>query len=114
MSKHTPGPWIFGVEEWVGDPWRDEPVAKPVAKPFDYSGPGHYDNPSIFGADGNEIVGCDEHMVFRNPADIRLLVAAPDLLEALISFTKSAYIKKQHPKRYAAAIAAIAKAEGKA
>jgi hypothetical protein len=34
-----------------------------------------------------------------------------ELLEAMISFTKSAYIKKQHPKRYAAAIAAIAKAE---
>lgn len=81
MSKHSPGPWIFGVEEWDDDAAR----RKPVAKPFDYSGPGHYDNPSIFGADGNEIVGCDEYMVFRNPADIRLLVAAPDLLEALKS-----------------------------
>ena len=29
------------------------------------------------------------------------------LREALISFTKSAYIKKQHPKRYAAAVAAL-------
>jgi hypothetical protein len=35
-----------------------------------------------------------------------------ELLEALVSFTKSDYIKKQHPKRYAAAVAAIAKAEG--
>jgi hypothetical protein len=34
-----------------------------------------------------------------------------ELLEALVSFTKSGYIKKQHPKRYAAAVAAIAKAE---
>jgi len=42
----------------------------------------------------------------------RLHEANGELLEALISFTKSAYIKKQHPKRYAAAIAAIAKAEG--
>jgi len=41
----------------------------------------------------------------------RLHEANGELLEALISFTKSAYIKKQHPKRYAAAIAAIAKAE---
>lgn len=32
---------------------------------------------------------------------------APELLEALISFTKSEYIKHQHPKRYAKAIAAI-------
>ena len=35
-----------------------------------------------------------------------------ELLKALVSFTKSDYIKKQHPKRYAAAVAAIAKAEG--
>jgi hypothetical protein len=41
----------------------------------------------------------------------RLKAERAELLEALISFTKSAYIKKQHPKRYAAAIAAIAKAE---
>ena len=34
-----------------------------------------------------------------------------ELLGALVSFTKSGYIKKQHPKRYAAAVAAIAKAE---
>jgi len=46
-------------------------------------------------------------------AELRRLHAVnQELLEALISFTKSAYIKKQHPKRYAAAIAAIAKAEG--
>lgn len=35
----------------------------------------------------------------------------PELLEALVSFTKSDYIKKQHPRRYAAAIAIIAKVE---
>jgi hypothetical protein len=35
-----------------------------------------------------------------------------ELLKAMISFTNSAYIKKHHPKRYAAAMAAIAKAEG--
>jgi predicted site-specific integrase-resolvase len=35
-----------------------------------------------------------------------------ELLEAMISFTNSAYIKKHHPKRYAAAVAAIARAEG--
>jgi hypothetical protein len=34
-----------------------------------------------------------------------------ELLDAMISFTNSAYIKKHHPKRYAAAIAAIARAE---
>ena len=34
------------------------------------------------------------------------------LLEALISFTKSAYIRQQHPKRFAAAVAAIKAVEG--
>jgi hypothetical protein len=42
-------------------------------------------------------------------ADLKAVNA--ELLAAMISFTNSAYIKKQHPKRYAAAIAAIAKAE---
>jgi hypothetical protein len=34
------------------------------------------------------------------------------LLEALVSFTKSSYIRHQHPKRFAAAVAAIAQATG--
>ncbi len=41
----------------------------------------------------------------------RLHEANGELLDAMISFTNSAYIKKHHPKRYAAAIAAIARAE---
>lgn len=108
MSKHTPGPWIFGVEEWDDDASR----RKPVAKPFDYSGPGHYDNPSIFGADGSEIVGCDEYMVFRNPADIRLLVAAPDLLEALCALVLNIDAGGATLSAMKDARAAIAKAEG--
>ena len=45
-------------------------------------------------------------------AELRRLVAVnQELLDAMISFTNSAYIKKHHPKRYAAAMAAIAKAE---
>jgi hypothetical protein len=73
MSKHTPGPWMFGI--------RGE--EKPIEKPFDYSGPGYYENPGIFAADGTEIVGCDEYMIFNSPGDARLLTAAPDLLKVL-------------------------------
>ena len=36
-----------------------------------------------------------------------------ELVEALVSFTKSDYIKKQHPKRYAKAVAALAKVEAR-
>jgi hypothetical protein len=113
MNKHTPGPWIFGVEEWDYDASR----RKPVAKPFDYSGPGYYDNPSIFGADGNEIVGCDQYMVFRNPADIRLLVAAPELLSVCKELAASAAYWSDYdvPLGIVDRLnAAIAKAEGKA
>ena len=109
MSKHTPGPWIFGVEEWDGD--DDASRRKPVAKPLDYCGPGYYDNPSIFGANGEEIVGCDEYMVFRNPADIRLLVAAPDLLEALKNLENDDGSIPAHA--WALAQSAIAKVEGR-
>jgi hypothetical protein len=69
MRMHTPGPWRFGLD---GE-----------EKPFDYEGPGYYGNPSIFGPDGQEVVGCDEYYVFRGPDDARLIAAAPDLLEAL-------------------------------
>ena len=35
-----------------------------------------------------------------------------ELVEALVSFTKSDYIKQQHPKRYAKALAALTKVRG--
>jgi hypothetical protein len=55
-------------------------------------------------------------LVFRDALDAelrRLHALNGELLEALVSFTKSDYIKKQHPIRYAAARAVIARAEGK-
>jgi len=77
-TQHTPGPWIFGIRNYDDD-------CKPgfVEKPFDYVSPGYYDNAGIFGADGTEIVGCDEYPIFNSPADARLIAAAPDLLKAL-------------------------------
>jgi hypothetical protein len=58
--------------------------------------------------------GNDSSWIEREAAsELRRLHAVnQELLEALVSFTKSGYIKKQHPKRYAAAVAAIARAEG--
>jgi hypothetical protein len=79
MKKHhTPGPWVFGIRNYDDD-------GKPelIEKPFDYVSPGFYDNPVIFGADGAEVVGCDEYFIFNSPEDARLIAAAPDLLEAL-------------------------------
>jgi NAD(P)H-dependent FMN reductase len=60
----------------------------------------------------NELGGVSDALADEAAAELRRLSAVNrELLEALVSFTKSAYIKKQHPKRYAAAVAAIAKAE---
>jgi len=79
--KHTPGPWLFGLHRY-----NDETNQYEVdVKPFDYAGPGYYDNPAILTADGTEIVGCDEYNVFGTPADRQLMCAAPDLLAALIA-----------------------------
>lgn len=78
MSKHTAGPWVFGILSW-----GDGAIQEIEEKPFDYSGPGYYDNPSIMDKNGNEIVGCGEYDVFSSPENTRLMVAAPDLLEAL-------------------------------
>jgi hypothetical protein len=77
-TQHTPGPWIFGIRNF-----DDDCKSGFVEKPFDYVSPGYYDNAGIFGIDGTEIVGCDEYSIFNNPADARLIAAAPDLLEAL-------------------------------
>jgi hypothetical protein len=95
MSKHTPGPWKTVARNY------------PIADTGDYDGcwevlTGDPKKPIV------QIWGDSD----EDEANARLIAAAPDLLEAMISFTNSAYIKKHHPKRYAAAMAAIAKAEG--
>jgi len=104
-TEHTPGPWMFGIR---GD-------KKPIEKPFNYHGPGYYDNPSIFGADGTEIAGCDEYMIFNKEEDIRLIAAAPDLLEALVSMVFSCDWNDREGKlAFDVAYKAIAKATGQA
>jgi len=78
MSKHTPGPWKFGVSTYdENDKYTIE------EKDFSYRGPGYYENPSIYGPDNTDVVGCDEYYIFNSPADARLICAAPELLEAL-------------------------------
>ena len=110
MNKHTPGPWVFGIRNY-----DDDCNLGFLEKPFDYIGPGFYENPGIFGADGTEVVGCDEYSIFSSPSDARLIAAAPDLLEALQSLIDMDVAYKRGAKvedAVDAARAAIAKATG--
>jgi hypothetical protein len=109
-TQHTPGPWIFGVRDF-----DDECKRVFIEKPFDYKGPGFFDNPGIFGADGTEVVGCDEYLIFNSPEDARLIAAAPDLLEALkdiVGFWDSIVPTDAVNQMHINARAAIAKATG--
>ena len=86
MSKHTPGPWVFGIFSY-----GEGSTLGVEEKPFDYTGPGYYDNPSIIDKNGNEIVGCGEYDVFSSPENTRLMVAAPEMLEVLETIKRRMY-----------------------
>lgn len=69
-----PWPWKFGLIKYK------LPHNETIEKSFDYQ---EYPYPSIYAANGEEVVGCDEYYSFRSPAAARLLTAAPELLDAL-------------------------------
>lgn len=88
-TQHTPGPWRFVANGEMGD---DCNVPR-VPVPFDFTGPGYYNNPSIEGPGGETVVGCGEYLVFdpnfnsekgTRAANVALMCAAPELLAALI------------------------------
>ena len=98
-TKHTPGPWVVCTQD--GD---------------------HYAN-TIFAesqlCDGLiEAKAWDSHVASAGldhknfEANARLIAAAPDLLSVLIEFVGSASVEMHHPKKFAAACKAIAKAAG--
>ena len=89
MNKHTKGPWHFAADA------RENGFERKKV-PFDYRGSGFCGNPTIYGADGEEVVGCDEYYVFRNEADVRLICAAPDLLEALKAMLEVHGVRQEH------------------
>ena len=62
VAAATPGPWWYGIS--------CDPQAGPV--PFNYTGPGYYENPAIHGAT-SEVVGCDEYNVFSGKEDAQFI-----------------------------------------
>ena len=69
-----PLPWKLGLIKYK------LPQNETVEKPFDYQG---HPYPSIYAANGEEVVGCDEYYIFHSPEVVRLFIAAPELLDAL-------------------------------
>lgn len=76
---HTPGPWKYGQSKYDYDAAKKTFVELPLTHQASHFG----DGASIFGADGTEIAGNDEYQVFNKPEDVALMLAAPDMYEAL-------------------------------
>ena len=74
-----PWPWKFGISDYHTSTKKYEITEMP----FNYEPGRHYNNPSIYAANGEEVVGCDEYYVFHSEQAVRLLTAAPELLDAL-------------------------------
>jgi hypothetical protein len=81
-------------------------------KPVDYNPGGYGENPCILDANGRIVAGNDEYYVFSGPDDIRLMLAAPDLLNALKALVDACPATFDTRHELAAAKEAIAKAKG--
>jgi hypothetical protein len=83
MSKHSLAPWRFVADSLDNETF--DYLKKDV--PYDYHSGEYADNPFIVDANGETVVGCDEYYVFSKPENVRLMVHAPELLEALKAMT---------------------------
>ena len=87
-AKFTQGPWKYGQSKYDDDAGKRTFVELPLTYKASHFGEGA----SIFGADGTEIAGNDEYQVFNKPEDIALMLAAPDMYEALETIERVAGI----------------------
>ena len=115
-TQHTPGPWRF-----VADGEMDADCNTPrIPVPFDFSGPGYYNNPSIEGPNGETIAGCGEYLVFgprafdcdkgTRAANVALMCAAPDLLNLLTAADRLETLTGENLAVYARTFASLARA----
>ena len=88
-----------------------------IPVPFDFTGPGYYNNPSIEGPGGETVVGCGEYMVFsprsfkdERAANVALICAAPDLLNLLTAADRLEELTGENLAVYARTYAALARA----
>jgi hypothetical protein len=76
--KHSPAPWKVIVHDYDED---GNYIPKEV--PYGYRSGDFGGNPYIVDANGETVAGNDEYYAFSTPENVRLMVHAPDLLEAL-------------------------------
>jgi hypothetical protein len=76
--KHSPAPWKVIVHDYDED---GNYIPKEV--PYGYRSGEFGGNPYIVDANGETVAGNDEYHAFSTPENVRLMVHAPELLEAL-------------------------------
>ena len=90
-----------------------------IPVPFDFTGPGYYNNPSIEGPGGETVVGCGEYLVFgpnfncekgTRAANVALICSAPDLLNLLTAADRLETLTGENLAVYARTFAALARA----
>lgn len=100
QPKHTPGPWKLEWRKTDGNRYNWHACIGENTNPVQCTIRGHYDNPELQS---------------RQEANAHLIVAAPELLEALESamgMIKGHQESKEKVARYEFARAAVAKAKG--
>lgn len=85
MNKHTPGPWSLARDGWIEGPSGEDVVC---------------------------YAGCGTHEAEWNSADLRLALAAPELLAALVALLAERSNAAQLSNAGLSARAAIEKATG--
>lgn len=99
MDKHTPGPWTFTSEQISDDGVQIHDEIRCF----------HLQSGDTVVLDG---CGCCDSPRLGNPADARLIAAAPDLLDALVMVLDDPNALDGRPRTYEIVCAAIAKAKG--
>ena len=111
MSNHTPKPWRYSTQ-CDGSDTVDHRT---------YESPGYFNNLHLVGPDGEFIAGNGEYNSFGSKADRSLIMASPDLFDALyrllqvVSLAKTAgYIDDEYTRdAIETARSALSRAEGK-
>ena len=106
--KFTPGPWKYGKKGYATYDAETQTIRE---LPLDYLPVEYGCGTTIFGANDEEIAGNDEYQVFNKAEDLALMLAAPDIYEALETICGEATSETWEIKK---AIKALRKARGEA